>query len=153
MCATARRKDTLSLYYQGENKKHKSTLSVYQSCKSSSVPTAIWQLSVSSAMEVFRNAKVVRLRSRHGKYLVAEDDRETVGQVHGGTSGKARWTVEFVLNSESVIRLRSCHGRYLTASSSPFRLGIAGCKVLVQNQDLPSSIIYIQVLCRQLRKK
>ncbi|KAK4763700.1 hypothetical protein SAY87_013138 [Trapa incisa] len=100
--------------------------------------SSLWQLSDSSdAMELFRNAKTVRLRSRHGKYLVAEDDGETVGQHRNGTYANARWTVESVFNSESVIRLRSCHGQYLTASTSPFRLGIAGYKV---QQTLPKRL-------------
>ncbi|OWM89585.1 hypothetical protein CDL15_Pgr024333 [Punica granatum] len=95
------------------------------------------QLPASGAMEMFGKVKVVRLRSLHGKYLVADEDRMTVGQERDGASGKARWLVEFVLNSDSIIRLRSCHGRYLTASNSPFRLGVAGHKVL---QTLPKRL-------------
>lgn len=91
-------------------------------------------------MEILRNAKAVRLRSHHGKYLVAEADMDTVGQGRDGTSRTARWSVEFVLNSDSIVRLCSCHGRYLTASNSPFRFGVAGCKVLLQHQILSNFI-------------
>ncbi|KAK4779676.1 hypothetical protein SAY87_015782 [Trapa incisa] len=90
-----------------------------------------------SAIEMFRNAKTVKLRSRHGKYLVAEDNGETVGQHSDGTCLNARWTVETIFNSESAIRLRSCHGQYLTASTSRFRLGFAGYKVL---QTMPKGL-------------
>ncbi|KAK4741366.1 hypothetical protein SAY87_024954 [Trapa incisa] len=83
-----------------------------------------------NGMEFFRNAKAVRLRSHHDKYLVAEDDEESVTQDRNGSSKSARWTVEFVLNSNSIIRLKSCHGKYLTASNHPFLLGMTGCKVL-----------------------
>ncbi|KAI4339362.1 hypothetical protein MLD38_024314 [Melastoma candidum] len=85
-------------------------------------------------MEFFRNAKAVRLRSHHDKYLVAEDDEETVTQERNGSSPSARWTVEYVLNSDSIIRLKSRYGKYLTASNQPFLLGMTGRKVL---QTLP----------------
>ncbi|XP_030553818.1 uncharacterized protein LOC115757635 isoform X2 [Rhodamnia argentea] len=87
-----------------------------------------------SGMEFFRNAKVVRLRSRHDKYLVAEEDEEGVVQARDGSSPNARWSVEFVLNSDSVVRLKSRYGKYLTASNQPFLLGMTGRKVI---QSLP----------------
>ncbi|KAF8399395.1 hypothetical protein HHK36_015259 [Tetracentron sinense] len=80
-------------------------------------------------MELFRNAKAVRLRSHHGKYLLAQEDDESVSQDRNGSSRNARWTVEFV-EGGTLIRLKSCHGRYLTASNVPFLLGMTGKKVL-----------------------
>ncbi|OWM75997.1 hypothetical protein CDL15_Pgr009642 [Punica granatum] len=87
-----------------------------------------------TGMEFFQNARAVRLRNRHDKYLVAEEDEESVTQERNGSSKAARWTVEFVLNSDSIIRLKSCYGKYLTASNQPFLLGVTGRKVL---QTLP----------------
>lgn len=84
-------------------------------------------------MEFFKNAKVVRFRSHHDKYLLADEDGETVIQDKDGTSTNARWTVEFV-NHADTMRFKSCYGKYLTASSMPFKLGLRGKKVL---QTLP----------------
>ncbi|KAF9623858.1 hypothetical protein IFM89_005443 [Coptis chinensis] len=81
-------------------------------------------------MEFFKNAKVIRLRSYHDKYLLAEDDEDYVCQDRNGSSRNARWTVDFVDGSENVIRLNSCYGKYLTASTIPFLLGVTGKKVL-----------------------
>lgn len=80
-------------------------------------------------MDLFHRAKAVRLRSHHDKYLLADEDEESVFQDRNGSSRSARWTVEFV-EGENVLRLRSCHGKYLTASNSPFLLGMTGKKVL-----------------------
>lgn len=85
-------------------------------------------------MEFFHNAKAVRLRSHHEKYLHAEEDEDYVCQDRNGSSKQARWTVEFVPGADNLIRLKSCHGKYLTASNQPFLLGMTGCKVL---QTLP----------------
>lgn len=85
-------------------------------------------------MDFFHNAKAVRLRSHHEKYLLAEDDEESVIQDRNGPSKNARWTVEFVPGSETIIRLKSCYGKYLTASNQPYLLGMTGRKVL---QTLP----------------
>lgn len=82
-------------------------------------------------MDLFHNAKAVRLRSHHDKYLIAEEDEESVTQDRNGSARNARWTVEFVGNA---IRLKSCYGKYLTASNQPFLLGMTGRKVL---QTLP----------------
>ncbi|XP_025013297.1 uncharacterized protein LOC8287041 isoform X2 [Ricinus communis] len=87
-----------------------------------------------SGMEFFRNAKAVRLRSHHDKYLHAEEDEETVTQDRNGSSRNAKWIVESVPGSDSIIRLKSCYGKYLTASNQPFLLGMTGRKVL---QTLP----------------
>uniref|UniRef100_A0A6N2NH58 Uncharacterized protein n=1 Tax=Salix viminalis TaxID=40686 RepID=A0A6N2NH58_SALVM len=85
------------------------------------------------AMELFEKAKSVRLRSHHDKYLLADDDEETVSQERNGTIRNAKWTVEIVRNSNA-IRLKSCFGKYLTASNTPLLLGLRGKKVL---QTLP----------------
>ncbi|XP_010531796.1 PREDICTED: uncharacterized protein LOC104808016 [Tarenaya hassleriana] len=84
-------------------------------------------------MEIFRKAMTVRLRSHHDKYLLAEEDEESVSQDRNGRSMNARWTVEIV-EEENVIRLKSCFGKYLTASNMPMLLGMTGKKVL---QTLP----------------
>ncbi|CAL8155198.1 unnamed protein product [Prunus armeniaca] len=85
-------------------------------------------------MNLFQNAKAVRLRSHHDKYLLAEEDEVSVTQDGNGSSKKAQWTVEFVPESDTIIRLKSCFGKYLTASNQPYLLGMNGRKVL---QTLP----------------
>ncbi|KAG8362601.1 hypothetical protein BUALT_BualtUnG0059200 [Buddleja alternifolia] len=85
-------------------------------------------------MEFFNKAKAVRLQSHLGKYLVADDDEETIRQSRNGASHKARWTVEYVDGKHDRIRLKSCHGLYLTAVDEPFVLIMTGKKVL---QTLP----------------
>ncbi|CAN8266048.1 unnamed protein product [Cochlearia groenlandica] len=84
-------------------------------------------------MEIFKKAETVRLRSYHDKYLLADDDEDSVNQDRGGRSMNARWTVEIV-EEENVIRLKSCFGKYLTASNIPMFLGMTGKKV---TQTLP----------------
>ncbi|KAL1317400.1 hypothetical protein HN51_069483 [Arachis hypogaea] len=90
-----------------------------------------------NGMDFFRHAKAVRLRSHHDKYLIAEDDEETVTQDRNGASKSARWHVEYVDSYDNIIRLKSCYGKYLTASTNPFLLGMTGRKVL---QTLPSRL-------------
>ncbi|OVA09097.1 Protein of unknown function DUF569 [Macleaya cordata] len=84
-------------------------------------------------MELFHNAKAVRLRSHHEKYLLAEEDEESVCQDRNGSSKTARWTIEFIQDG-NFLRFKSCFGKYLTASNVPFLLGMTGRKVL---QTLP----------------
>lgn len=84
-------------------------------------------------MEVFQKAKVVRLRSHHDKYLLAEDDQESVCQDRNGSVRNAKWTVEIVQNA-GVLRFQSCYGKYLSASNMPLFLGVTGKKVV---QTLP----------------
>ncbi|PIN03398.1 hypothetical protein CDL12_24083 [Handroanthus impetiginosus] len=86
-------------------------------------------------MEFFNNDKAVRLKSHLDKYLVADDDEQTVRQSRNGESKKARWTVELVDGNPHVIRLKSCHGRYLTASDEHFLLGMTGKKVIQTVSD------------------
>lgn len=82
-------------------------------------------------MELFQNAKTVRLRSHHDKYLLADDDGETVCQDRHGGSKYARWTVEYVKSFEgvSLVRFKSCYNKYLTATDDDFLLGVTGKKV------------------------
>ncbi|KAL8172370.1 hypothetical protein V2J09_024174 [Rumex salicifolius] len=84
-----------------------------------------------SWMELFRNAKTVRLRNRHDKYLFADDDMDKVTQDRHGDSKRARWTVEYVKSGDGVrlVRLKSCYDKYLTATDEPFLLGATGKKV------------------------
>ncbi|RWW86447.1 hypothetical protein BHE74_00004776 [Ensete ventricosum] len=92
-------------------------------------------------MELFARAKVVRLRSHHDKFLVAEEEGEHVSQDRDGSARGARWTVERVDGAPHVVRLRSCHGRYLTATNEPFLLGVTGKKVrLTMPPRLDSSV-------------
>ncbi|KAG9146322.1 hypothetical protein Leryth_008022 [Lithospermum erythrorhizon] len=90
-----------------------------------------------SAMEVFQNAKTVRLRSTHNKYLTAEANQESVKQDKDGSSKNSKWTVEIVPNSDSIIRLKSCYNKYLTASNQPFFMGMTGKRVL---QTVPKKV-------------
>lgn len=84
-----------------------------------------------SAIDTFRIAKSVRLRSSaHEKYLVADDNEESVVMGRNGQSKEARWRVELVPGSEDLIRLKSCHGGYLTASNERLMLGATGHNVV-----------------------
>ncbi|GAA0156141.1 hypothetical protein LIER_13701 [Lithospermum erythrorhizon] len=94
-----------------------------------------------SGMEFFERAKLVRLQSHLGKYLVADDDEETVRQSRNGSSQKARWAVEFIEGKSNLICLKSCHGLYLSATDEAYLLGMTGKKirqVLKSNKKDPS---------------
>ncbi|CAH8384983.1 unnamed protein product [Eruca vesicaria subsp. sativa] len=88
---------------------------------------------IHTIMEIFKKAETVRLRSYHDKYLLADDDEDSVNQDRDGRCMNARWTVE-ILEEANVIRLKSCFGKYLTASNMPLYLGMTGKKV---TQTLP----------------
>ncbi|KAL8160960.1 hypothetical protein V2J09_012449 [Rumex salicifolius] len=82
-------------------------------------------------MELFRNAKTIRLRSHHDKFLLADDDKEAVCQDRNGGSPRARWTVEYVKGEGvKLIRLKSCYGKYLFSTEDPFFMGVTGKKVV-----------------------
>ncbi|KAI4985639.1 uncharacterized protein LOC123452792 [Hordeum vulgare subsp. vulgare] len=81
-------------------------------------------------MELFAHAKAVRLKSRHDKFLYADEDELHVTQDRNGSSPSARWTVEPVPHAPGAVRLRGRYGRYLAASTEPFLLGMTGRKVL-----------------------
>lgn len=88
-------------------------------------------------MELFAKTKAVKLRSHLDKYLIADDDGETVRQSRNGSSRKARWLVELVEGKQNVVRLKTYNGRYLTASDLHFLLGMTGKRVI---QTLPEKI-------------
>ncbi|XP_065880059.1 uncharacterized protein [Euphorbia lathyris] len=92
-------------------------------------------------MELLQKAKVIRLRSYHDKYLIADSDEEHVTQDRNGTVRNARWTVELIEDS-NVIHLKSCFEKYLTATNTPFLLGMTtGRKVLQTSpKKLDSSV-------------
>lgn len=87
-------------------------------------------------MEFFQKAKVVRLRSYHDKYMLADENQENVFQDRNGCYNNAKWEVEVIENS-NFIRLKSCYGKYLTASNMPFILRGTGKNVF---QTLPSRL-------------
>ncbi|KAJ3670150.1 hypothetical protein LUZ60_010474 [Juncus effusus] len=84
-------------------------------------------------MELFQRAKTVRLKSRHDKYLFADEDETHVSQDRNGASPNARWSVETISHGGTephFLRFKSRYGRYLTASNEPFLMGVTGRKVL-----------------------
>lgn len=81
-------------------------------------------------MEFFRKAKTVRLKSYHGKFLLADTDQESVAQDRHGSSKHARWAVEFLEGIDNVVLLKSCYGKYLTATDDQYLLGVTGRKVI-----------------------
>ncbi|XP_050380007.1 uncharacterized protein LOC126797415 [Argentina anserina] len=87
-------------------------------------------------MEFFRKAKSVRFRSHHNKYLLADNDEESIWQDPEGTVKNAKWMVE-INESGTAIRLKSCYGKYLTASNLQGRLGMKSKKVV---QTLPKTL-------------
>ncbi|CAH8349877.1 unnamed protein product [Eruca vesicaria subsp. sativa] len=80
-------------------------------------------------MELFTKGNALKIRSHLDKFLVADDDQETIRQSREGDSQRAVWTVETVVGKPNLLRLRSCHGTYLTASNKPLLLGMTGEKV------------------------
>ncbi|KAL1187789.1 hypothetical protein V5N11_005661 [Cardamine amara subsp. amara] len=92
-------------------------------------------------MDFFNQAKAVRMRNIHHKYLAADEDEETVTQDRNGSDKRTRWIVEPVRGSFEVIHLKSCYGNYLTASNERFLLGATGCKVVLSKPNrLDSSV-------------
>ncbi|XLR48510.1 hypothetical protein S83_033170 [Arachis hypogaea] len=87
-------------------------------------------------MEFFKKANVIRLKSYHDKFMLADDDEETVYQDRNGTYKNALWTVE-IAETGDAIRLKSCYGKYLTASNVPFLLKSTAKKVF---QTLPNRL-------------
>ncbi|XP_020519426.1 uncharacterized protein LOC18428414 isoform X2 [Amborella trichopoda] len=91
-------------------------------------------------MDLFCNTKYVRLRSFHGKYLVADDNGQSVSQSRVKLSKNSEWGVEFVEGTRA-LRLKSCYSLYLTASDLPFLLKWTGKKVLQSSKvKLASSV-------------
>ncbi|KAI3709545.1 hypothetical protein L2E82_39307 [Cichorium intybus] len=79
-------------------------------------------------MELFKKSKRIRLRSMKDKYLVADNDEETVFQDRDGSSEKAEWDVYTA--GEKHVRFKSYYGKYLMASNALFLQGVKGKKVL-----------------------
>ncbi|GKV22747.1 hypothetical protein SLEP1_g32580 [Rubroshorea leprosula] len=100
-------------------------------------------------MEFFTGVKAVRLRSHLDKYLVADDNKETVRQSRNGSAQKGRWFVELVEDETHVIRLKSCHGKYLAASDQEFLLGITGKKKVLQT--VPEKLADRNILWEPIR--
>ncbi|CAI9758362.1 unnamed protein product [Fraxinus pennsylvanica] len=100
----------------------------------SSISLELQQIRCEEKMDLFKRAKTIRLRSCKDKYLIAEDDQESICQHRDGATNNALWTVEFV-QGRDLLRIKSCYGRYLTATNIPFLTGVRGKKVL---QTLPS---------------
>ncbi|KAL1823690.1 hypothetical protein ACET3Z_010468 [Daucus carota] len=86
-------------------------------------------------MDLFEKAKTVRLRTITDKFLVAEDDEETVFQSREDYSKNSIWKVERIRGR--YVRFKSCHGTYLTASAQLFVPGIIGKKVV--HQSIPET--------------
>lgn len=82
-------------------------------------------------MEFFLRAKVFRLKSSHqSKYLLADQDEETVKLTREISFQNTRWSYELVEGKTNVIRLRSCHSwKYLAASEEHYLLGMTGKRV------------------------
>ncbi|KAH7833633.1 hypothetical protein Vadar_008250 [Vaccinium darrowii] len=90
-------------------------------------------------MELFRKAVAVKL-NHNDKYLVAEDNHESVYLDRDGSLKNAVWAVEFVENGSKYLRFKSCYGKYLTASNEPVLLpGSTGKKVLQSLSEKPDS--------------
>ncbi|KAI3670016.1 hypothetical protein L6452_41587 [Arctium lappa] len=68
-------------------------------------------------MDLFPNQSTVRLKSYRDKYLIAENNQESVSQSRDGSTKNSLWTVEVI--DEDCILLKSCYGKYLTASNRP----------------------------------
>lgn len=90
-------------------------------------------------MELFQNAKTVRLRSVKDRYLVAENDQETVSQDRDGSSNKSVWTVE-IGGEENFVRFKSCYGTYLAATNTIFVPWVAGKMVVKQFLPEPTDM-------------
>ncbi|KVI09075.1 uncharacterized protein LOC112511890 [Cynara cardunculus var. scolymus] len=85
-------------------------------------------------MDVFQNDLIIRLKNGKDKYLIAEQDKESVTKCRDGLTKNAQWTVE--VNDHESLYLKSCYGKYLTASNMPSIPGIVA-KNLRVIQTLP----------------
>ncbi|KAF5788835.1 putative actin-crosslinking [Helianthus annuus] len=96
-------------------------------------------------MELFEKAKTIRLRSIKDKYMIADDDEQTVSQDRDGSNEKAEW--EVFPTGEKYIRFKSCYGKYLMASNTPFLQGVKGKKVIQTElkPDLDGSVNWVLV--------
>ncbi|KAL9239959.1 hypothetical protein vseg_014229 [Gypsophila vaccaria] len=107
----------------------------------SSVSSAAHSITQKSVTLDLHNAKTIRLRSHRNKYLMADEDGETVSQRKHGGSKRAYWTVEHMKSAKggSSVRLMSSYQKYLTATDDNFLLGATGKKV---KQTMPKRLDY-----------
>lgn len=73
-------------------------------------------------MDIFRNDMIVRLKNVQDKYLIAQQDEQSVSKSRNGFTKNAQWKVE--VNDEDSLYLKSCYGKYLTASNQPLIPGM-----------------------------
>lgn len=118
-----RRRDTILCRYQLYSFKTRLYIRLAEHNHTTNTATEI-------SMEFFNKAKLVRLRSTMDKYLMAEEDQESVRQSRNGSSPLVRWTVELVHGHSHLIRLKSAHGLYLTVTDEPMLFGVTGRKVI-----------------------
>ncbi|KAL4577234.1 hypothetical protein LXL04_013339 [Taraxacum kok-saghyz] len=77
---------------------------------------------------------IIRVKYGKDRYLIAEDDKESISKCRDGSTKNAQWTIE-VYDEESLY-LKSCYGKYLTASNQPSIPGMIA-KHLKVVQTLP----------------
>nr|GEV46525.1 hypothetical protein [Tanacetum cinerariifolium] len=65
---------------------------------------------------------IVRLKNVQDKYLIAQQDEQSVSKSRNGFNKNAQWKVE--VKDEESLYLKSCYGKYLTASNQPLIPGM-----------------------------
>ncbi|KAK1440825.1 hypothetical protein QVD17_06657 [Tagetes erecta] len=85
-------------------------------------------------MELFQNDMIIRLKNNQGRYLVAQQDEESVSKSRDGSTKNAQWKIE--IHDEESVYLKSCYGKYLTASNQPSIPGLVARNLKVI-QTLP----------------
>ncbi|MCD7456909.1 hypothetical protein HAX54_033559 [Datura stramonium] len=88
-------------------------------------------------MEHLEKAKIIRLKTQSGKYLIAGNDEKSIRQSRDGSAVNALWSVEF-LAGQHYLRLKSCYGKYLTASNVPLLPKVSRSRKVLQT--LPSKL-------------
>ncbi|KAL8239819.1 hypothetical protein R6Q59_016386 [Mikania micrantha] len=79
-------------------------------------------------MDLFKKAKTIHLRSVKDKYIVGDDNEQSVSLDRDGSTENAKW--EVFPTGENYICFKSCHGKYLMASNTPFLQGVKGKKII-----------------------
>ncbi|KAK2966950.1 hypothetical protein RJ640_002135 [Escallonia rubra] len=75
-------------------------------------------------MDIFRKAKIVRLRNNSGKFLIAEDDKLSLSLGRDGTSINAHWTVEYLEGQDFLLWHESNgHGRAISSTVDATKKG------------------------------
>ncbi|KAI3520820.1 hypothetical protein L1887_10272 [Cichorium endivia] len=85
-------------------------------------------------MNIFQDDMIIRLKYGKDRYLIAEQDEESVSKCREGCTKNAQWTIE--VNDEESLYLKSCYGKYLTATNQPSMPGMIA-KHLKVTQSLP----------------